>query len=173
MGVEAMNFGDEELAKIGEYVRLHLLEWMPEREAAQAAGRAAVPFRSDRELDLLERMIRVEEELKNLGIRMDERFEAMDKRFDLMLNMMDERFEAVDKRFDLVLKMMEERFDAVDKRFEAVDKRFEAVDKRFEAVDKRFEDIQHYMDRRFSSLQWFMGTGFFLLATLLSVFHIL
>jgi len=65
------------------------------------------------------------EEIRNL--RLD-----TNKRFEEMINLMNNRFEAVDKRFE-----------AVDKRFEAADKRFEeminSMNKRFEAVDKRFE----------------------------------
>ncbi|MFQ6124576.1 MAG: DUF3782 domain-containing protein [Candidatus Heimdallarchaeota archaeon] len=71
-----------------------------------------------------------------------QRFKAMDKRFEDLLQTMNARFEAVDKRFEAVDK----RFEAVDKRFEdllqTMNARFEAVDKRFEAVDKRFESMQ-------------------------------
>ncbi len=55
------------------------------------------------ELDLRERTIRVEEELRHQRELMIEGF-----------------------------KQMEKRFEQVDKRFEQVDKRFEQVDKRFE-----------------------------------------
>jgi len=64
------------------------------------------------ELDLRERTIRVEEELKHQRELMLEGF-----------------------------KQMEKRFEQVDKRFEQVDKRFEQVDKRFEQVDKKFEQL--------------------------------
>jgi chaperonin cofactor prefoldin len=83
------------------------------------------------EIDLRERTIRVEEELKHQRELMLEGFKAMDKRFEQM----DKRFEQMDKRFE-----------QVDKRFEQVDKRFEAMqlemNKRFEQVDKRFEAMQ-------------------------------
>ena len=61
----------------------------------------------------------------------------------------------------------------MNKRFEAVDKRFEAVDRRFEAVDKRFEEIYKYMDKRFASTQWLIGTGIALLATMIGIFQFL
>jgi predicted nuclease with TOPRIM domain len=70
------------------------------------------------ELDLRERTIRVEEELKHQRELMSDGFKQMDK-----------------------------RFEQVDKRFEQVDKRFEQVDKRFEQVDKRFEDMVRRLDR--------------------------
>jgi len=60
------------------------------------------------ELDLRERTIRVEEELKHQRELMVEGF-----------------------------KQMEKRFEQVDKRFEQVERRFEQVDKRFEQIDKR------------------------------------
>ncbi len=122
-----------------------------------------------REFSLLERIVRVEEELKALReVQMtqfaasEKRFEAMDKRFEALQREMTARFEAMDKRFEALQHEMTARFEAVDKRFEAVDKRFEAMDKRFEALqremnarfeamDKRFEALQHEMTARFEA----------------------
>ena len=56
---------------------------------------------------LLERIARVEEALKN-------------------------QREAMEQRFDAQQELMEARFGAVDRRFEAVDKRFEDINTRFE-----------------------------------------
>ncbi len=119
-----------------------------------------------KELSIIERVIRVEEELKALREIETLRIEAMDK-----------RFEAVDKRFEALQREMNARFEAMDKRFEAVDKRFEAVDKRFEAVDKRFEALQREMnarfeamDKRFSFMQWFIGAGFTVVSILIALF---
>ena len=50
--------------------------------------------------ELLERIVRVEEALLHQGKMMEQRFEAMDKRFEDMYRYMDKRFEAVDKRFE-------------------------------------------------------------------------
>ena len=87
------------------------------------------------ELDLRERTIRVEEELKHQRELMLEGFKQMEK-----------RFEQVDKRFEQMQLDMNKRFEQVDKRLEQMqldmNKRFEQVDKRFEQVDKRFEQ-QH------------------------------
>ena len=69
-----------------------------------------------REFSLLERIVRVEEELKALREIEAARFEAMEK-----------------------------RFEAVDKRFEAIDKRFEAIDKRFESLERRLTFMQWFM----------------------------
>jgi Flp pilus assembly protein TadB len=66
------------------------------------------------ELDLRERTIRVEEELKHQRELMLAGFEQMEK-----------------------------RFEQVDKRFEQVDKRFEQVDKRFEQQHQEIMGLHH------------------------------
>ena len=133
MGEPVVELGDRELERIGQYVRRHLKEWSREQD---------VELHSNKELELMERMVRVEEGLKNQAELMRQGFELMEKRFEQM-----------------------------EKRFEQVDKRFEQVDKRFEQVDVRFEDMQKSMDKRFSQLQWTMGIGFTLLAALLGIFN--
>ena len=76
-----------------------------------------------KELSLMERVIKVEEELKSLREIESARFEAMEK-----------------------------RFEAMEKRFEAMEKRFEAIDKRFEAMDKRFTFLQWFVGIGFSAV---------------------
>ncbi len=122
MGEAVMELGDRELAKIGEYVQNHLEEWGINRHIPE--------FKTNREIELLERMVRVEEGLKNIAEQMQKGFEYMEKRF-------------------------------------------EQVDKRFEQVDKRFEDMQHYMDRRFSQLQWTIGIGFSVITVFMGVLKFL
>jgi replicative DNA helicase len=107
MGEAAMTIDDEQLQKIGEYVKGHLAEWLPNELPFRQ------PVKSERELDLFERIIVIETELKNLGVRMDERFDAMEKRFEALQHQMDKRFEAMQKQMD-------ERFTAVDKRFSSM-----------------------------------------------------
>lgn len=84
------------------------------------------------ELELRERIVRVEEELKHQRELLIEGFKQVDK-----------RFEQVDKRFEQI----EKRFEQIDKRLEQIDKRFEQVDKRFEQFDKRFEALTSRIDR--------------------------
>ncbi len=91
------------------------------------------------EMDLRDRTIRVEEELKHQRELMLEGFKQMEKRFEQI----EKRFEQIDKRFEQVDK----RFEQIDKRFEQVDKRFEQIEKRFELVDKHFELLSKRMDR--------------------------
>ena len=129
---------NQELETVVTYVKDRLPE-----PATQSP--AAIP--SDY-FHLTERIVRVEEALRNLGLIMDKRFEAIDKRFEAI----DKRFEAIDKRFEDLIHQMDKRFEAMEKRLEAMDKRFEDLihymDKRFEAVDRRFED----MNKRFEDM---------------------
>ncbi len=83
MGDAQMNLGPEELQKIGDYVRLHLIEWIPRTS-------------TERELNLVERIVRVEEELKSQRELMIQGFQAVDKRFEDV----NKRFESIDKRFE-------------------------------------------------------------------------
>ena len=80
------------------------------------------------ELDLRERTVRVEEELKHQRDLMIQGFEQMEK-----------------------------RFEQIDKRFEQVEKRFEQVDKRFEQIDKRFEQMHTDMNQRFEQIEKHLG----------------
>ena len=105
-----MALENEDYEAIGQYVRSHLSEWLADQSLAKPPHVY--------EIELRERMVRVEEELKNQR-------ELMKQGFDLM----------------------EKRFEQVDKRFEQVDKRFEQVDKRFEQMDKRFESLTKRIDR--------------------------
>ena len=104
---------EEQLEEIGEYVRDHIDEWM----AGKSVSRPSLLY----EIDLRERIVRVEEELRHQRELMREGFAHMDKRFEAMQEQMDRRFEAMDKRFE-----------AMDKRFEAMDKRFDALTKRID-----------------------------------------
>ena len=76
-------------------------------------------------LDLVERVVRVEEEIK-----------ASIKLSETILHQMDKRFEQVDKRFE-----------QVDRRFEQVDKRFEYLQK---SIDSRFRTMQWTMSLGFT-----------------------
>lgn len=84
----------EELRLIGEYVQSHLTEWLPEQSYRSAERIYPI--------ELGERMVRVEEELKNQRELMKQGFDQADRRMELMQINMDKRFEQVDKRFDEV-----------------------------------------------------------------------
>ena len=121
-------------------------------------------------LDLRERTIRVEEELKHQRELMVEGFKQMDKRFEQMHLDMNKRFEQIDKRFEKMHLDMNKRFEQIDKRFEQMhldmNKRFEQIDKRFEQVDKRFEQVDKRFEVLTSRIDHFMIWSF---ATTLTV----
>lgn len=107
-----------------EFIKQHLGEWLTE----VSLGKPPAVY----EIELRERMIRVEEELKHQRELMQQGFAMMDKRFEEMQHQMDKRFDAVDKRFEEMQQQMDKRFEAVDKRFEAMDKRFEEITSRLD-----------------------------------------
>lgn len=80
------------------------------------------------ELDLRERTIRVEEELKHQRELMLEGFKQVDK-----------RIEQVDRRFEQMAEQMNKRFEQVDRRLEQMDKRIDQIDKRFEEMGRRLD----------------------------------
>ena len=98
--------GEAELNRIGEYVQSHLPEWMDK------LGVRPVPDPVTN-TQLLERVVRVEEELKAQRELMAVRFGAMDERFEAMNQNMNDRFEAVNQA-------MNSRFEAVNDRFDSV-----------------------------------------------------
>ena len=65
MGEPAVEFTQEQLDSIGKIVQLHIHEWI-----------------GDREFDQRERIIRVEESLKNQQELMKQGFNLMEKRFE-------------------------------------------------------------------------------------------
>jgi len=92
---------------------------------------------------LLERLVRLEEELKALRIEMNLRFEAQRKESDA-------KFEAINARFEALIKEMNARFEALTRE----------MDTRFEALDKRL-----------SFLQWLIGIGFTFLGGLITLLN--
>ena len=174
-----MPLGSAEIEQIGSYVRANLAEWM-----ADVVG----PH-------VLERTAPVEDALALQRELICTRFEVVDKRFEELHRTMETRFEAVDKRFEAMDKRFEDMQQSMETRFEAVDKRFEdmqqSMETRFEAVDKRFEDMQQTtatrfedmqrntdkrfedMHKRFNGMQWMVGGGVVLLATMMSLFQFL
>ena len=171
-----MTLRDEDIGRIGEYVKPWLRELVEEMVPHMELGGVGA--------QLLERMVKVEEELRARRTLMDERFnfmaqrfEAVDKRFGESIAHNDQRFDAVDQRFEESRAHNDQRFDAVDKRFEESkahsDERFDAVDRRFEESrahsDKRFDDL----NARFTTLTWMIGVGFVVIASLTTVFALL
>jgi hypothetical protein len=96
-----MALGEEDIL----FIKQHLGEWLAE----QSLGKPPAVY----EIELRERMVRVEEELKHQRELMRQGFEQMDKRFeqvDKRFEQMEKRFEQVDARFDEMLKRHDRHF---------------------------------------------------------------
>ena len=78
-----------------EFIKQHLGEWLAEKSMAQPP----VVY----EIELRERTIRVEEELKHQRDLMRQGFEQVGRRFEQV----DRRFEQMDKRFEVLTKRMD------------------------------------------------------------------
>ena len=137
MGALQMKLEKEQLEQIGQYIRENLPKWQEYNNVRY-------------ELEIRERIVRVEEGTKHILEKMGERFEQVDKRFEQVQKNMDKRFEHmqenIDKRFEHMQENMDKRFEHMqenmDKRFEQMQKN---MDKRFEQVDKRFERVYSFM----------------------------
>nr|VFJ75853.1 MAG: hypothetical protein BECKFW1821C_GA0114237_10917 [Candidatus Kentron sp. FW] len=90
------------LQEVSEYMRAHIGEWLAE----EGLAKPSVVY----EIELRERMVRVEEELK----LMEKRFESVDRRFEAMARDNNERFEGINKRFEEV----NNRFDTLTERID-------------------------------------------------------
>ena len=84
MGEQVLELGNEELKKIGDYVQNHLSEWI--------RGANVIELKTNKDIELLERMVRVEEELKNQRELMNLGFTSMNKRFEEMQAQMAKHF---------------------------------------------------------------------------------
>lgn len=110
--------------QLGAYVKENLSDWLAE----QSLGKPPVVY----EIELRERMVRVEEELRHQRELMQEGFAQVDK-----------RFEQVDRRFEELREDMLGRFAQSDKRVEDMRQdmlaRFDQSDRRFEAMTRRID----------------------------------
>jgi hypothetical protein len=138
-----MTLRDEDVGRMGEYVKPWLREIVDVDEMVPRAELGGVGAQV-----VLERAVRVEEELKAQHMLVDEQF-----------NFMAQRFEAVDKRFEELKAHNDQRFDAVDQRFEESKAH----------SDKRFDDL----NARFTALTWMIGVGFVVITSLTTVFALL
>ena len=78
-----------------------------------------------KELSLIERTVRVEEELRSMR-------EMSESKFEMLQREMNTRFDANEKRFESLQREMDTRFESLQRE----------INTRFEAMDKRFSTIQ-------------------------------
>ena len=103
---------------------------------------------------LLERLIRLEDELKALRIEMNMRFESVIKEMNL--------------RFEAIIKEMNIRFEAQKQESDA---RFEAINTRFETLIKEINTRFEALDKRLNFLQWLLGVGIIFLGGLINLLN--
>ncbi|WP_295880334.1 hypothetical protein [uncultured Thiohalocapsa sp.] len=130
-----------------DFIKANMADWLAE----QSLGKPPAVY----EIELRERMVRVEEELKHQRELMLQGFAQMDKRFELAEKRHDELREDMLARFEQADKRHEALREDMLARFEQVDKRFEQVDKRFESVQQDIRELQRRMDR---FMVWSFGT---------------
>ena len=130
-----MVLSDGDLQYIGRYVRAELPGWLKEL-GPRALGS-----------QLMERRVRVEEELK-----------ARRELLPTHVRTSDRHFGDVNRHFD-----------DVNRRFDDVNRRFDDVNRRFDDVNRRFDDNS----RRHTATQWFVGVGFIVLTTLVTLYQFL
>ena len=87
-----MALAKQDYQEITAYLKEHISEWLPED---RQRDRSIIY-----ELDVRERIVRVEEELKHQRELMQQGFEVMGKRFEQV----DKRFEEMTKRLDVFMR---------------------------------------------------------------------
>jgi len=113
----APNLATEDLAYIEDHIKSQLGKWLAE----QSLGKPPVVY----EIELRERMVRIEEELKHQRELIKAILEQMDKRFGAV----DRRFESMDRRFEAMQQSMDKRFEAMQ---QSMDKRFDELTRRID-----------------------------------------
>ncbi len=129
-----MEFTKEQLEQIGSYIESNFDRFGAKSNVVQLRAY---------DIQLIERMTRIEEELRSQREILLKQNETMQFGFTQM-----------DKRFESMQKQMDERFAAVDKRFDDVNKRFDDVNKRF------------------SMMMWMITAGFTIIATVITLLSI-
>jgi hypothetical protein len=133
-----------------EYIKQLVYTFLPE---------VLAQYKEERDKDiylnpLLERLIRLEDELKALRIEMNIRFETVIKEMSI--------------RFEAIIKEMNIRFEAQKQESDA---RFEAINTRFEALIKEMNTRFEALDKRLNFLQWWIGIGITLLGGLITLLN--
>lgn len=81
-----------------------------------------------------------------------------------------EHYDLVDRDISLYERIVRVE-EGIKHQGDLLEKMLDQMDKRFGQVDKRFEDLRLDMNKRFSQLQWTMGLGFIVIATLMGILN--
>jgi hypothetical protein len=116
-------------------------------------------------------LTQVLEKLRDLRAESNQRFEAVDRRFEAIQEEMramradsNRRFEAMQEEMRAMRADFNQRFEAMHEEMRAMradsNQRFEAIDRRFEAVDRRFEAVfAEFAALRAKVAEAFVGLG--------------
>ncbi len=90
-------------------------------------------------------------QIKEVEIKVDGRFNEVEKRSEDAEEKMRARFKEADKkmdgRFNEVDKKLEEKMEKMDRRFNKVDKKLDEVDKKIDGVDNKMRDYLNHMQK--------------------------
>jgi len=138
------------------FIKSNLAIWLAE----ESLGKPPVVY----EIELRERIVRVEEAIKNQTELSHTLIRLIDKRFDdsreesnRYFEQIDKRFQQVDKRFEHVDQQFEQMREESNKRFEQVERQFEQMreesNKRFEQVERQFEQVREESALHFQAMR--------------------
>ena len=99
-----MEFTKEQLEQIGSYIESNF-----DRFGAKSNVIQLRPY----DIQLIERMTRIEEELRSQRELMQLGFNQMDKRFESMQKQSDTRFDDMNKKFNMITWMMSAGFTII------------------------------------------------------------
>ena len=134
----AMELTKEQLEQIGSYIESNFDRF--------GAKNNVVQMRSY-DIQLIERMTRIEEELKTQR----ELFLKQNETMQFGFTQMDKHFDQIDKRFESMQKQMDIRFEMTQKN-----------------MDARFDDV----NKKFTMMMWMTTVGFTIIATVITLLTI-
>ena len=141
MGEPDVAIGESELNRIGEYVQSHLTGWMEQLGLRPRPDPVT-------NTQLLERVVRVEEELKRFDAS---RRDGLQAGREIMIT----KFDASDARIGELIRTTGNRFAAMDDRFTAQAK----------TMDDRFNDLRQSI----GTVKWFIVTSFVVIGSVISL----
>lgn len=172
---------NQQLETIGSYVKDHLPEWL--EEAWTSPG--------GKQLELAERIVRVEEALERQGEGISRNVEAVreliieighsregmqrngeaiqQNREDIKLNR--ELIKQNGEAIKLNREDIKQNREAIKELIAEVRRNSEAIKMQGQMLNQRIEDLIRYTEKRFSLLQWLMLFGFTIIGTLVTIYR--
>ena len=150
---------DEELLYILEMQLPEMLERSPNLEPRAFRSLIKVFTTKEETAAILTEMREFHGEFRHFQIRVEDRFDQIDRRseqVDARFDQVDARFDQVDTRFDQVdehLQQVDGHLQQVDGHLEGVDEHLEGVDARFDQIDRTIADLRDWVEVNVGGLQ--------------------